>query len=207
VGFEEGGLLVDAVRKTPHAVLLLDEIEKAHPDIYAILLQVMDHATLTDSHGRKGDFRHVCLILTTNAGARNLSQRKVGFAEAGSGTSSRGAIEKAFTPEFRNRLDAIVPFGPLGRAEILKVVDKNIKELQGLLTEKNVVLGVTKEAKAWLADKGYDPAFGARPMARLVEQQIKKPLADLILFGKLQKGGKAKVERKDDGLVITTKAR
>jgi ATP-dependent Clp protease ATP-binding subunit ClpA len=207
VGFEEGGLLVDAVRKTPHAVLLLDEIEKAHPDIYAILLQVMDHATLTDSHGRKGDFRHVCLILTTNAGARNLSQRKVGFAEAGLGTSSRGAIEKAFTPEFRNRLDAIVPFSPLGRAEILKVVDKNLKELQTLLVDKNVVLDVSREAKAWLGDKGYDPAFGARPMARLVEEQIKKPLADLILFGALQKGGKAKVACGPTGLVLTAKGK
>jgi ATP-dependent Clp protease ATP-binding subunit ClpA len=207
VGFEEGGLLVDAVRKNPHAVLLLDEIEKAHPDIYAILLQVMDHATLTDSHGRKGDFRHVCLILTTNAGARNLSQRKVGFAEAGLGTSSRGAIEKAFTPEFRNRLDAIVPFSPLGRPEILKVVDKNLKELQALLDDKNVVLDVSKEAKAWLGDKGYDPAFGARPMARLVEEQIKKPLADLILFGALQKGGKAKVACGPTGLVLTAKGK
>jgi len=207
VGFEEGGLLVDAVRKNPHAVLLLDEIEKAHPDIYAILLQVMDHATLTDSHGRKGDFRHVCLILTTNAGARNLSQRKVGFAEAGAGTSARGAIEKTFTPEFRNRLDAIVPFAPLGRAEILKVVDKNLKELEGLLATKDVVLTVSKEARQWLADKGYDPAFGARPMARLVEEQLKKPLADLILFGKLQKGGTAKAECRGEGLALTAKAR
>ena len=207
VGFEEGGLLVDAVRKNPHAVLLLDEIEKAHPDIYAILLQVMDHATLTDSHGRKGDFRHVCLILTTNAGARNLSQRKVGFADAGAGTSARGAIEKAFTPEFRNRLDAIVPFAPLGRAEILKVVDKNLKELEGLLATKDVVLEVSKEARQWLADKGYDPAFGARPMARLVEEQLKKPLADLILFGKLQKGGTAKADCKGEGLALAAKAR
>jgi ATP-dependent Clp protease ATP-binding subunit ClpA len=207
VGFEEGGLLVDAVRKNPHAVLLLDEIEKAHPDIYAILLQVMDHATLTDSHGRKGDFRHVCLILTTNAGARSLSQRQVGFAEAGAGTSARGAIEKTFTPEFRNRLDAIVPFAPLGRAEILKVVDKNLKELQDLLVAKDVVLEVSKEARAWLADKGYAPAFGARPMARLVEEQLKKPLADLILFGKLQKGGTAKAERKGEGLGISAKSR
>ena len=207
VGFDEGGLLVDAVRKNPHAVLLLDEIEKAHPDIFAILLQVMDHATLTDSHGRKGDFRHICLILTTNAGARNLSQRKVGFAEAGLGTSARGAIEKAFTPEVRNRLDAIVPFAPLGRPEILKVVDKNLKELDGLLATKDVVLEVSKEARQWLADKGYDPAFGARPMARLVEEQLKKPLADLILFGKLQKGGTAKAVLKNEGLAITAKAK
>ncbi len=131
VGFEDGGLLVDAVRKAPHAVLLLDEIEKAHPDLFAILLQVMDHATLTDNHGRKADFRHVVLILTTNAGARNLSARRVGFSDPGAGTSARGAIEKAFSPEFRNRLDAIVTFAPLGRPEILKVVDKNLKELEG----------------------------------------------------------------------------
>ena len=202
VGFEEGGLLVDAVRKTPHAVLLLDEIEKAHPDLFAILLQVMDHATLTDNHGRKADFRHVILIMTTNAGARDLSARKVGFAEAGQGASSRGAIEKAFSPEFRNRLDAIVHFAPLGRAEILQVVDKNLKALQTLLDEKGVVLDVAPEAREWLADKGYDPAFGARPMARLIEDRLKKPLADAILFGRLQKGGRARVERKGEGLAL-----
>ena len=203
VGFEEGGLLVDAVRKSPHAVLLLDEIEKAHPDLFAILLQVMDHATLTDNHGRKADFRHVVLILTTNAGARALSARKVGFAEAGQSSSSRGAIEKAFAPEFRNRLDAIIQFASLGRAEILKVVDKNLKELQTLLDEKGVVLEVTKDAREWLAEKGYDPAFGARPMARLIEDKLKKPLADAILFGKLQKGGKVRVKRSGEGLSLT----
>jgi ATP-dependent Clp protease ATP-binding subunit ClpA len=207
VGFEDGGLLVDAVRKHPHAVLLLDEIEKAHPDLYAILLQVMDHATLTDNHGRKADFRHVALILTTNAGARNLSARQVGFSGAGLPSSARGAIEKAFTPEFRNRLDAIVTFAPLGRPEILKVVDKNLKELQVLLDEKGVTLHVSQPAREWLAEKGYEPAFGARPMARVVEQHLKKPLADAILFGELQAGGSAKVERKGDGLGITTKAK
>jgi ATP-dependent Clp protease ATP-binding subunit ClpA len=207
VGFEDGGLLVDAVRKNPHAVLLLDEIEKAHPDIYAILLQVMDHATLTDNHGRSADFRHVALILTTNAGARSLSARRVGFSSAGAPTSARGAIEKAFTPEFRNRLDAIVTFAPLGRPEILKVVDKNLKELQGLLAEKGVTLQVSQPAREWLAEKGYEPAFGARPMARVVEQQLKKPLADAILFGALKHGGTAKVERKGDGINITTKAK
>jgi ATP-dependent Clp protease ATP-binding subunit ClpA len=202
VGFEEGGLLVDAVRKSPHAVLLLDEIEKAHPDLFAILLQVMDHATLTDNHGRKADFRHVVLVLTTNAGAREVSARRLGFAEAGAGGSARGAIEKAFSPEFRNRLDAIIHFAPLGRAEILKVVDKNLQELQALLDEKQVQLEVSAEARAWLADKGYDPAFGARPMARLIEDRLKKPLADAILFGRLQGGGKARIERKGDGLVL-----
>jgi len=205
VGFEDGGLLVDAVRKSPHAVLLLDEIEKAHGDLFSILLQVMDHATLTDNHGRKADFRHVVLILTTNAGARQVSARKVGFADAGSGSSARGAIEKAFTPEFRNRLDAIITFASLGRPEILQVVDKNLKELQVLLDEKNVTLEITKEAKAWLAEKGYDPAFGARPMARLVEDKLKKPLADAILFGELQKGGKVKVVMADGALKLTCK--
>jgi len=205
VGFEDGGLLVDAVRKHPHAVLLLDEIEKAHPDLYAILLQVMDHATLTDNHGRSADFRHVALILTTNAGARSLSARQVGFSSAGLPTSARGAIEKAFTPEFRNRLDAIVTFAALGRPEILKVVDKNLKELQALLDEKQVTLHVSQPAREWLADKGYEPAFGARPMARVVEQHLKKPLADAILFGNLKDGGTAKVERKGDGLGIVTK--
>ena len=204
VGFEEGGLLVDAIRKTPHAVLLLDEIEKAHPDLFAILLQVMDHATLTDNHGRKADFRHVVLIMTTNAGARDLSSRKVGFAEAGGNRSAKGAIEKLFTPEFRNRLDASVTFAPLGRPEILKVVDKNLRELQLLLDEKKVVLEVSKEAKEWLATTGYDPAFGARPMARVIEEHLKKPLADEMLFGKLLKGGKAKVVRKGDGLEIAS---
>jgi ATP-dependent Clp protease ATP-binding subunit ClpA len=162
----------------------------------------MDHATLTDNHGRKADFRHVVLIMTTNAGARDLSSRKVGFAEVGQSTSSRGAIEKAFSPEFRNRLDAIIHFAALGREEILKVVDKNLKELQALLDEKNVVLDVSAEAREWLADKGYDPAFGARPMARLVEDKLKKPLAEAILFGKLQKGGKAHVQREKDGLTL-----
>jgi ATP-dependent Clp protease ATP-binding subunit ClpA len=207
VGFEEGGLLVDAVRKNPHAVLLLDEIEKAHPDLFAILLQVMDHATLTDNHGRKADFRHVVLIMTTNAGARDLSARKVGFSDPAGNRSAKGVLEKAFTPEFRNRLDAIVTFSALGRAEILKVVDKNLQELQALLDEKNVVLEVSREAKEWLAQKGYEPAFGARPMARVIEEHLKKPLADAMLFGKLQKGGKAKVVCKGDALEITAKAR
>jgi ATP-dependent Clp protease ATP-binding subunit ClpA len=207
VGFEDGGLMVDAVRKHPHAVLLLDEIEKAHPDIYAILLQVMDHATLTDNHGRKADFRHVALILTTNAGARIQSARRVGFSDPSTPVSARGAIEKAFTPEFRNRLDAIVTFAPLGRPEILKVVNKNLKELQAMLAEKNVTLHVSQPARDWLADKGYEPAFGARPMARVVEQHLKKPLADAILFGELKDGGTAKVERRGDGLGITTKAK
>ena len=204
VGFEEAGLLTDAVRKDPHAVLLLDEIEKAHPDLFAILLQVMDHASLTDSHGRSADFRHVVLVLTTNVGARDMSARRVGFADAaaGAGGSARGVLEKAFSPEFRNRLDAILQFKPLGEAEILRVVDKNLRELQALLDEKKVVLEVGDEARRWLAKKGFDPAFGARPMARVIEQHIKKPLADAILFGRLESGGTASVVVEADGLRV-----
>src|SRR5688572_20331126 len=189
VGYEEGGLLIDAVRKSPHAVLLLDEIEKAHPDMYAILLQIMDHATLTDSHGRKADFRHVILIMTTNVGARDLSDRRMGFAESGSGVSARGALERAFTPEFRNRLDAIVHFNSLGTAEIERVVDKQIDELRTMVAPKGVTIELDPAARAWLAAKGFDRAFGARPMARLIERVIKKPLSEKLLFGTLADGG------------------
>jgi ATP-dependent Clp protease ATP-binding subunit ClpA len=193
VGFEEGGLLIDAVRKSPYAVLLLDEIEKAHPDIYSILLQVMDHATLTDSHGRKADFRHVILIMTTNIGARDLSDRRMGFKEAGIGGSSRGAFERAFTPEFRNRLDATVHFNALGTAEIERVVDRQIDELRALVTSKNVTVELEPAARAWLATKGFDRSFGARPMARLIERVIKKPLSEMLLFGTLGAGGTVRV--------------
>jgi ATP-dependent Clp protease ATP-binding subunit ClpA len=182
--------------------VLLDEIEKAHPDLFAILLQVMDHATLTDNHGRKADFRHVTLVLTTNAGARDLSARKVGFAEAGSGGSARGMIEKTFSPEFRNRLDAILTFRALGREEILKVVDKNLAELNALLSEKHVVLEVSAEARQWLAEKGFDPALGARPMARLIEEKLKHPLSEALLFGALRKGGTARVRLAGGGLAL-----
>jgi ATP-dependent Clp protease ATP-binding subunit ClpA len=193
VGYEEGGLLIDAIRKTPHAVLLLDEIEKAHPDMFSILLQVMDHATLTDSHGRKADFRHVILIMTTNAGARDLSDRRVGFGDTAVGTSSRGALERTFTPEFRNRLDAIVTFLALGTAEIEKVVDKQIDELRSMVTAKGVTIELTPEARVWLAEKGFDRAFGARPMARLIERVVKKPLSEAMLFGSLADGGAVRI--------------
>jgi ATP-dependent Clp protease ATP-binding subunit ClpA len=203
VGYEEGGLLIDAVRKSPHAVLLLDEIEKAHPDMFAILLQVMDHATLTDSHGRKADFRHVILIMTTNAGARDLADRKMGFAESGTGGgSSRGALERMFTPEFRNRLDAIVTFNALGTAEIERVVDKQIDEVRVLVAPKNVTVEITPAARAWLAAKGFDRAFGARPMARLVERVVKKPLSEALLFGPLKQGGVARVDVVGDELQL-----
>jgi ATP-dependent Clp protease ATP-binding subunit ClpA len=202
VGYEEGGLLIDAIRKSPHAVLLLDEIEKAHPDMFSILLQVMDHATLTDSHGRKADFRHVILIMTTNAGARDLSDRRLGFTERGAGGSSRGALERTFTPEFRNRLDAIVNFSALGGAEIERVVDKQIDELRAMVAAKHVTIELTAEARAWLAAKGFDRAFGARPMARLIERVVKKPLSESLLFGTLADGGTAKVVVNDGELAI-----
>jgi len=197
VGYEEGGLLIDAIRKTPHAVLLLDEIEKAHPDMFSILLQVMDHATLTDSHGRKADFRHVILIMTTNAGARDLSDRRVGFGDSAVGASSRGALERTFTPEFRNRLDATVNFHALGTAEIERVVDKQIDELRSMVTAKGVSIELTPEARAWLAEKGFDRAFGARPMARLIERVVKKPLSEALLFGSLGEGGVVRIAVED----------
>jgi ATP-dependent Clp protease ATP-binding subunit ClpA len=200
IGYEEGGLLIDAIRKSPHAVLLLDEIEKAHPDMFSILLQVMDHATLTDSHGRKADFRHVILIMTTNAGARDLSDRRLGFGEAGQGGSSRGALERAFTPEFRNRLDATVNFNALGAPEIERVVDKQIDELRAMVAAKGVTIDLTPDARSWLARKGFDRAFGARPMARLIERVIKKPLSEALLFGSLSDGGAVRIELRDDTL-------
>jgi ATP-dependent Clp protease ATP-binding subunit ClpA len=204
IGFEEGGLLIDAIRKSPHAVLLLDEIEKAHPDLFAILLQVMDHATLTDTHGRHADFRHVILIMTTNAGARDLSDRKLGFADAGKGGSSRGALERMFTPEFRNRLDATVNFAALGTSEIEKVVDKQIDEVRSMVAGKKVTIELDPAARAWLAAKGFDRAFGARPMARLIERVVKKPLSELLLFGSLVDGGSVRVIVDNDEIALVT---
>ena len=198
VGYEEGGLLIDAVRKSPHAVLLLDEIEKAHPDMYGILLQVMDHATLTDSHGRKADFRHVILIMTTNVGARDLSDRRMGFSETGTGGSSRGALERTFMPEFRNRLDAIVNFKGLGPAEIGRVVDKQVDELRAMVASKNVTIEIEPAAREWLAAKGFDRAFGARPMARLIERVVKKPLSEMLLFDSLGDGGTVRLTLEAD---------
>ena len=167
VGYEEGGLLIDAIRKSPHAVLLLDEIEKAHPDLFAILLQVMDHATLTDTHGRKADFRHVILIMTTNAGARDLSGRHMGFGDPSGSSSGKatGILEKVFAPEFRNRLDAIVHFKPLGTEEIARVVDKHVDELRALVVDRGITIELAPDARLWLAQNGFDRAFGARPMA------------------------------------------
>jgi ATP-dependent Clp protease ATP-binding subunit ClpA len=205
IGFEQGGLLTDAVRKNPYAVVVLDEIEKAHYDLFNILLQVMDHATLTDNNGRKADFRNVMLILTTNAGAQEMSEKVLGFGDAVSihdGSKAKRVIERTFTPEFRNRLDAWIAFAGLSSEVILKVVDKEVGLLQKQLEEKKVVLKLSPEAMQWLAKHGYDPAFGARPMARLIDQSIKKPLAEALLFGELQDGGTAHVDVSEDKLAL-----
>jgi ATP-dependent Clp protease ATP-binding subunit ClpA len=208
VGFDQGGLLTDAINKTPYAVLVLDEIEKAHQDIFSILLQVMDHATLTDNNGKKADFRNVILILTTNAGARELSADKVGFihSQAGlagvSGSKAKGAIERTFSPEFRNRLDAWIAFEALSFSTIEKVVDKFIDELRAQLVEKNVAIELRESARAWLARNGFDNLFGARPMARLIQSKVKEPLAEEILFGRLQAGGKVVIDEENEGLLL-----
>jgi ATP-dependent Clp protease ATP-binding subunit ClpA len=207
VGYEDGGLLIDAVRKTPHAVLLLDEIEKAHPDLFAILLQVMDHATLTDTHGRQADFRHVILIMTTNAGARDLSGRKMGFGEAVEGSRATGALERMFSPEFRNRLDATVHFNALGAGEIALVVDKHVAELAAMVAHRQITIELTPAARSWLATRGFDRAFGARPMARLVEKSIKKPLAELLLFEDVADGARIIVDVEADALTVRAKSR
>jgi ATP-dependent Clp protease ATP-binding subunit ClpA len=205
VGFDQGGLLTDAIRKHPYSVVLLDEIEKAHHELFNVLLQVMDHATLTDNNGRKADFRNVVLILTTNAGAREMSSKSLGFGERGVGpdiSKAKQAIERTFTPEFRNRLDGWILFSGLSPDTILKVVDKEVALLQEQLQEKRVTLELSKEARGWLAENGYDPHFGARPMARLVDQQLKKALAEALLFGELRTGGVARFELNEmkDGL-------
>jgi ATP-dependent Clp protease ATP-binding subunit ClpA len=205
IGFEQGGLLTDAVRKNPYAVVVLDEIEKAHPDLFNILLQVMDHATLTDNNGRKADFRNVVLILTTNAGAQEMSEKVMGFGDSQAGvdgSKAKRVIERTFTPEFRNRLDAWIAFSGLTTEVILKVVDKEVGLLQKQLEDKRVVLVLNDEAKQWLAKHGYDAAFGARPMARLIDQSIKKPLAEALLFGDLQDGGTARVHVSGDSLAL-----
>ncbi|MFO0594655.1 MAG: ATP-dependent Clp protease ATP-binding subunit ClpA [Myxococcaceae bacterium] len=201
VGFDQGGLLTDAVRKSPHAVVLLDEIEKAHPELFNILLQVMDHATLTDNNGRKADFRNIILIMTTNAGARDMKSKTLGFGDRPKMDlgKSKEALERTFSPEFRNRLDATVMFGGLDKDIILKVVDKEVKALQGLLLDKKVTVSLSEKAREWLAEKGYDPEFGARPMGRAIDQNLKKAMAEALLFGALKSGGKAFADVKADG--------
>ncbi len=203
VGFDQGGLLTEAIMKTPHAVLVLDEIEKAHPNLFNLLLQVMDSATLTDNNGKKADFRNVILIMTTNAGARELSSGGVGFRnQTETKGQAKGAIERTFTPEFRNRLDAWVPFKALGLDVITLIVDKFIKELNGQLIEKRVVIKLDETAKIWLAKNGFDAKYGARPMARLIHEKIKQPLAHEILFGKLTDGGSVIVEEQAGELTL-----
>jgi len=203
IGFDQGGLLTDAVTKHPHSVVLLDEIEKAHPEVFNLLLQVMDHGALTDNNGRKADFRNVILIMTTNAGAENISRRSIGFSEQDHTTDSTEAINRMFTPEFRNRLDAIVTFKPLPETVILNVVDKFLVELQHQLDDKRVQLEVGDAARRWLVTKGYDKTMGARPMARVIQEHIKKPLAEMVLFGALaENGGMVHVELQGDELVL-----
>jgi len=200
VGFDQGGLLTDSVRKTPHAVLLLDEIEKAHPNLFNILLQVMDHATLTDNNGRKADFRNVILIMTTNAGAHEMAAEAIGFGGRTNEHQASKVIEKLFSPEFRNRLDAMIAFASLPPEIIERVVDKFILELDAQLNEKKVFIQITPAARRYLSEKGYDKAFGARPMARLIQTEIKRVLADEILFGRLRDGGRVSIDHSDEGL-------
>ncbi len=202
VGFDQGGLLTDAVLKTPHAVVLLDEIEKAHPEVFNLLLQIMDHGTLTDNNGRKADFRNIILVMTTNAGAQQSQRRSVGFTTQDHSTDQMEELRRAFTPEFRNRLDAIVQFSALDERTIASVVDKFLSELEVQLEAKKVHLVIETPARQWLAQRGYDPQMGARPMSRLIQESIKRPLADEILFGRLVDGGQVTVRVIDDKLEL-----
>ncbi|SUB00682.1 ATP-dependent Clp protease ATP-binding subunit ClpA [Pannonibacter phragmitetus] len=199
VGFDQGGLLTDGIDQHPHCVLLLDEIEKAHPDLFNILLQVMDHGKLTDHNGKQVDFRNVILIMTTNAGASDMARAPVGFNKLKREGDDQEAINKLFTPEFRNRLDAVIPFGNLPVQVIHQVVEKFVMQLEAQLADRGVTFELTPEAVAWLADKGYDSQMGARPLGRVIQEHIKRPLADEVLFGKLQKGGTVKVTVSEDG--------
>lgn len=207
VGFDQGGLLTDSITKHPHAVLLLDEIEKAHPDVYNLLLQVMDHGTLTDNNGRKADFRSVIIVMTTNAGAEQLSRASMGFTKQNHTGDETEVLKRVFSPEFRNRLDAMIPFKPLSPDTIGHVVSKFVLELEAQLEEKHVEIDVDERARAWLAKHGYDPAMGARPMARLIREKIKKALADEILFGKLAHGGSVDVTEEGGELAFHFEAR
>jgi len=208
VGFDQGGLLTEAVSKHPHAVLLLDEIEKAHPEVFNLLLQVMDHGTLTDNNGRKADFRNVILVMTTNAGAQEMSRASMGFTQQDNSTDGMAIINRMFTPEFRNRLDTIIQFAPLGPEAILRVVDKLVMELEAQLDKNAVTIELEPAARQWIADKGYDPKMGARPMARVIQEQVKRPLAEQLLFGDLAKGGHVRISLDDSGelRLVTTPA-
>jgi ATP-dependent Clp protease ATP-binding subunit ClpA len=209
VGFEQGGLLVDAVRAHPYAVVLLDEIEKAHPDLFNILLQVMDHATLTDNNGRKADFRQVILIMTSNAGSREMAQGDIGFQkDRGSSAKAKGkgAIEKLFSPEFRNRLDSIVTFRPLSADTMETIVEKFILQLEAQLRERRIEIRLLPEARAYLAQKGYDPAYGARPLGRLIQSEVRDPLTDQVLFGPLENGGTVTISMEGGALKFSFQA-
>ncbi|MRH02150.1 ATP-dependent Clp protease ATP-binding subunit ClpA [Xanthomonas sontii] len=206
VGFDQGGLLTEKIVKTPHCVLLLDEVEKAHPDIFNILLQVMDRGVLTDTNGREANFKNVILVMTTNAGATQASRRSIGFTQQDHSTDAMEIIRRSFTPEFRNRLDAVVQFQPLAFSHILRVVDKFVIELEMLLQEKHVSLSATPTARDWLAQHGFDPLMGARPMARVIQDKVKRPLADELLFGKLVNGGRVTIDVRDGELVVDTQA-
>jgi len=199
VGFDQGGLLTEAVSKNPHSVLLLDEIEKAHPEVFNLLLQVMDHGTLTDNNGRKADFRNVIIVMTTNAGAQEMSRASIGFTRQDHSTDGMAILTKMFAPEFRNRLDAIIQFRPLGRDAVLRVVDKMVMELEAALERNDVTVELEPEARDWLAERGYDPAMGARPMARVIQEHIKRPLAEQLLFGELANGGHVTIGIGADG--------
>ncbi len=198
VGFDQGGLLTEAITKNPHSVLLLDEIEKAHPEVFNILLQVMDHGTLTDNNGRKADFRNVILIMTTNAGAMEISRASIGFTQQDHSSDGLAVIKKMFTPEFRNRLDSVIEFQALDRKSVLRVVDKLVLELESQLEEHDVTLDLDPDARRWIAERGYDPKMGARPMARVIQENIKRPLAEYLLFGDLAQGGDARIVVGDD---------
>ena len=207
VGFDQGGLLTEEINKHPHAVLLLDEIEKAHPEVFNLLLQVMDHGTLTDNNGRKADFRNITIIMTTNAGAEMLSRSSMGFSDQDHSSDGMESIKKAFSPEFRNRLDGIIQFKQLGQDMIAQVVDKFVFEFEHQLEEKGVTLSIDDEVRTWLAIKGYDPVMGARPLTRVIQEQLKKPLAEDLLFGALAKGGHVTVTVKDNELVFETQSK
>ena len=214
VGFDQGGLLTDAINRTPYAVLVLDEIEKAHSDVFNILLQVMDHATLTDNYGKKADFRNVIVIMTTNAGARDIINAGIGFhvgrtsqigldgETTGIASKAKSAIERTFSPEFRNRLDAWIQFNQLTLRDVERVVDKFTDGLRAQLEDKNVTIELTERARNWLAQEGFDPLYGARPMAKLIQQKVTTPLAEEVLFGELQAGGRAVVDEKDKDIVL-----
>ncbi|MCA9713762.1 MAG: AAA family ATPase, partial [Myxococcales bacterium] len=208
VGFDQGGLLTDAVAKQPHSVVILDEIEKAHPDLFSILLQVMDNATLTDTTGRKTDFRNVILIMTSNAGAFDMAKRRVGFEDSGPRVGDpKAALERTFSPEFRNRLDRIVTFQPLAEPIIKKIADKMLRELENQLVERDVTFSFSEAARDWVARKGYDRLFGARPMARLIDEEIKGQLVEELLFGALERGGHVTVTvGEDDKLSFASEA-